>query len=79
VENEYAFIDLPGLLEIRTERRAMELLENIEIIQFPHLSEKKDREGIIKKLQDRISKEPPPPPKTAEEQYQALKLSMGAG
>jgi len=57
----------------------MEMLENIEVVSYPHMTEKSDREAVLKRLQDRISKEPPAPPKSAEEQYQALKLRMGAG
>lgn len=76
IENEYAFIDLPALMMKKNQLRAKELLENIEVIAFPHLSESKDREAILKRLKERLPKPPPEPPKSADEQYEALKKRM---
>jgi hypothetical protein len=79
IENEYAWIDLPRLLELSGERRAKELIENIEVSSFPHYADQKVREGIMERLQSKLPKPPKEPPKSAEEQYQALLARMKAG
>jgi hypothetical protein len=79
IENEYAWIDIPRLLEITNERRAMELLDNIEVSTFPHISDEKVRESILKRHRDKLPQPPNEPPKSAEEQYQALVARMKAG
>jgi len=76
IENGYAWIDLPQLLELSGERRARELLDNIEVSVFPHLSDNKAREAILQRHRDRLPKPPPEPPKSAQEQYEALKMRM---
>ncbi|WP_020615739.1 hypothetical protein [Paenibacillus daejeonensis] len=72
IEEDYYFIDLPELLTIKDQRQAKELLDNIDVISFPH-SDKKGREGTIKRLQERLPKPPKEQPKSAKEQYEALK------
>ncbi|MNP24403.1 hypothetical protein D3C76_1171620 [compost metagenome] len=76
VENEYNFVDLPELLMLKDQIRASELLENIDIATFPHLTEKKDREAIIKRITSPLPKPPVEPPKSAEDQYQAQLARM---
>ncbi|MFD2116337.1 hypothetical protein ACFSTH_08370 [Paenibacillus yanchengensis] len=79
IENGYAWIDLPRLIELQGERRAIELLENIEVATFPHITDSKIREAILKQHRDKLPKPPPETPKSAQEQYEALKLRMKGG
>lgn len=67
---------MPRVLEISGERRAREMLENIEVSSFPHITDKQVKEAIIKFYRDRLPKPPPEPPKSAQEQYKELKLRM---
>jgi hypothetical protein len=70
---------LPQLLELSGEQRARELLENIEVSAFPHISDSKARESIYQRHRDRLPKPPPAPPKSAEEQYEAQRARMMGG
>nr|WP_247681768.1 hypothetical protein [Paenibacillus sp. Marseille-P2973] len=64
------------MLMLKDQIRASELLENIDIATFPHLTEKKDREAIIKRITSPLPKPPAEPPKSAEDQYQAQLARM---
>lgn len=75
VESEYFFVDLPELLMLKDQIRASELLENIDVAAFPH-TDKKGRETIVKRFTSVLPKPPEEAPKSAEEQYQALKMRM---
>lgn len=79
IEHEYAWIDLPELLRISGERRAKELIENIQVSSFPHFADNETREAIMKELQSRVPQPPKAPQKTAEEQYQAQLARMKVG
>jgi len=52
------------------------MLKNIEVSSFPHMSDAKAREAILQQYRDQLPKSPPEQPKTAQEQYEALKLRM---
>ncbi|MUG45528.1 hypothetical protein [Paenibacillus woosongensis] len=76
IENEYYFVDLPELLMLKDQNRASELLENIDVVSFPHISDKKAREAIVKRYANILPKPPAETPKSAEEQYQAQLARM---
>jgi hypothetical protein len=76
IENEYAWIDLPNLLEMSGEQRAREMLENIEVATFPHMSDQKAREAILQQYRNRLPKPPATKPKSAQEQYEAHRARM---
>lgn len=76
IENEYYWIDLPQLLELSGERKAKDMLKNIEVSAFPHMSDAKAREAILQQYRDQLPKSPPEKPKSAQEQYEALKMRM---
>jgi aspartyl/asparaginyl beta-hydroxylase (cupin superfamily) len=76
IENEYAWIDLPQLLELHSERKAGEMLKHIEVSSFPHMSDRKAREGILKQYRDQLPKPIQDKPKSAQEQYEALRARM---
>ncbi|GBG09514.1 hypothetical protein PAT3040_04164 [Paenibacillus agaridevorans] len=76
IEHEYAWIDLPELLELSGEQRARDMLESIEVSAFPHMSDSQTREAILQRHRDRLPKPPPTPPKSAQEQYEALRARM---
>ncbi|CAM3706038.1 hypothetical protein COLU111180_04085 [Cohnella lubricantis] len=78
IESEYAWIDLPQLLHLTGERRARELIENIQVSSFPHYTEE-TRKDILKGLQAKMPKLAKEPPKSAEDQYQALLARMKVG
>jgi hypothetical protein len=79
IEHEYYFIDLPSLIRVKNERRAVHLLEQLQIASYPHISDKRDREKIMKSIADQLPKKAAPPPLTAEEQYQARLARMKGG
>jgi hypothetical protein len=82
IENEYAFIDLPKLLVKKNERRALEMLEDIQVATFPHLMEQRDRKAVLKRLQDQVETVVPSEVHTvkpAEEQYQERLRRIKAG
>lgn len=64
------------MLELSGERKAKDMLKNIEVSSFPHMSDAKAREAILQQYRDQLPKPPPEQPKTAQEQYKALKLRM---
>ncbi|MNI86701.1 hypothetical protein D3C73_1438160 [compost metagenome] len=76
VENEYYFVDLPELLMLKDQIRASELLEQIDIVSFPHNSDKEARTAIVNRYIAVLPKPPAEPPKPASEQYEALKQRM---
>lgn len=76
IENGYYFVDLPQLLLLKDQVRAAEMLEEIDIVSFPHLLDKKSREAILKRIVNVLPKPPEELPKTAEEQYQAQLARM---
>ncbi|WP_339816776.1 hypothetical protein MKZ15_15370 [Paenibacillus sp. FSL R7-0216] len=76
IENEYYFIDLPELLMLKDQVRASEMLEQIDIVAFPHNSDKEARKAIVNRYVTVLPKPPTPKPKSAQEQYEALKLRM---
>lgn len=76
VENEYYFVDLPELLMLKDQIRASELLENIDVATFPHLSEQKDREAILKRISSVLPAPLAEPQKSAKDQYEELKLRL---
>jgi hypothetical protein len=79
IENGYAWVDLPDLLKLSGEARARELLENIQVSTFPHMTDVKAREAIMSSIRDRLPKAPPTPLMSAEEQYQVQMLRMRGG
>lgn len=79
IENEYFWIDLPQLLELSGERRARDMISYIEVSAYPHITDVEAREAILNQWRDQLPKPPPEPPKSAQEQYEALKLRMKGG
>lgn len=61
---------------LKDQIRASELLDNIDVAAFPHISDKKAREAIIKRFTTVLPKPAEEPPKSAEEQYQAQLARM---
>lgn len=58
---------------------AAAMLEQLEALAFPHISDEKVRKAIVGRYQSGMAQGSPEPPKSAEEQYQALLLQMKVG
>ncbi|MGP0583706.1 hypothetical protein [Paenibacillus timonensis] len=69
-------MDLPELLLLKDQARASEMLEQIDIVAFPHISDKKARETIVNRYIAALPKPPVPAQRTAQEQYEELKLRL---
>lgn len=76
VETEYYFVDLPELLMLKDQIRASELLENIDVVSFPHILDENARKSILTRFTSVLPKPPAEQPKSAQEQYEALKQRM---
>lgn len=76
VENEYFFIDLPELLMIKDQVRATEMLQEIDVVSFPHITDEKARDAIFKRITSALPKPSKEQPKSAEEQYKAQLARM---
>ncbi|GGH17340.1 hypothetical protein GCM10008013_12610 [Paenibacillus segetis] len=72
-------MDLPELLMLKNQSRARELLENLDVVSYPHIIDDKAREGIIKRITNSLPKPAETPPQSAEEQYQAHLARMKGG
>ncbi|WP_127580824.1 hypothetical protein [Paenibacillus koleovorans] len=79
VENEYAFIDLPELMKLANEKRAAELMEQLEVTAYPHIADKAAQKAIINRIRGRLPQAPAVPAKSAEEQYEAQLARMRGG
>lgn len=64
------------MLLLKDQVRAKELLMQIDIVSFPHMMDKKEREAIIKRITSKLPKTPSEPQQSAEEQYQAQLARM---
>ncbi|MPY20042.1 hypothetical protein [Paenibacillus glucanolyticus] len=64
------------MLMLKDQVRAAELLQEIDIVSYPHIMDKQARETILKRLTSALPKLPAEPPKSAEEQYQAQLARM---
>jgi hypothetical protein len=67
------------LLLLKNQSRAKELLEQLEIVSFPHNTDKRSRQKLVERLYDQLPRQPEAPPKSAEEQYQAQVARMKGG
>lgn len=79
IEEDYYFVDLPELLLLKNQARARELLEGLDVVSYPHITEEKSRTAIIKRLTSALPKPPSEPQLSAEEQYQAHLMRMKGG
>lgn len=79
IENDYYFIDLPALLRIKNEKKAMQLLEQLQVTSYPHITDQKARNNIMKAITSQLPAKPKGPVKSAEEQYQARMARMKVG
>jgi hypothetical protein len=75
VENEYYFIDLPEILKKKNENKAAGLLQDIQIISYPHIADEKARSDIFNSIKSQLPKVPEEV-KSADDQYEALKRKM---
>ncbi|MDH6427275.1 hypothetical protein MKX34_17185 [Paenibacillus sp. FSL R5-0636] len=79
IENEYFFVDLPQLLLLKDQAHASNVIEQLEIESYPHITDKKVREQIINRYIQALPKAPEKPKMSAEDQYQAQLVRMKGG
>ncbi|AIQ59681.1 hypothetical protein [Paenibacillus borealis] len=79
IENEYFFIDLPQLLLLKDQARASEVIAQLEIASYPHITDQKVRQEIINRYIKVLPKAPEKPRASAEDQYQAQLARMKGG
>ena len=79
IENEYFFIDLPQLLLLKSQAHASEIIEQLEVVSYPHITDKQVREKIINRYIQILPKAPEKPRASAEDQYQVQLARMKGG
>ncbi|MGG3929531.1 hypothetical protein ABEV09_04070 [Schinkia azotoformans] len=74
IEEEYYWIDLPSLIELKNQEKAKEILENIQVSTFPHISDESTRKQILEQYKKQLPKvDSKQEYKSAQDQYEALK------
>lgn len=79
IENEYFFIDLPQILLLKDQAHAAEMIEQLNVESYPHITDKKVREEILKRYTRILPEATVPKALSAEEQYQAQLARMKGG
>lgn len=79
VENEYYFVDLPELLMLMDQKHASVIIEQLNVASYPHITDKKVREDILKRYTYLLPKPMAQKVQSPEDQYQAQLARMKGG